>query len=51
MINNDQSTLLLLYCCQDVKSRHSGGDTSTLKFHCNEKFVDPILSATEQHFQ
>ena len=26
MINNDQSTLLL-YCCEDVKSHRSGGDT------------------------
>ena len=26
MINNDQSTLLL-YCCGDVKSHRSGGDT------------------------
>ena len=26
MVNNDQSTLLL-YCCEDVKSHRSGGDT------------------------
>ena len=26
MINNGQSTLLL-YCCEDVKSHRSGGDT------------------------
>ena len=30
MINNDQSTLLL-YCCKDVKSHRSGGDTVPLK--------------------
>ena len=29
MINNDQSTLLL-YCCEDVKSHRSGGDTVPL---------------------
>ena len=29
MINNDQSTLLL-YCCEDVKSHRSGGDTMPL---------------------
>ena len=32
MINNDQSTLLL-YCCEDVKSHRSGGDTVHLKVH------------------
>ena len=31
MINNDQSTLLL-YCCEDVKSHRSGGDTASLTF-------------------
>ena len=31
MINNDQSTLLL-YCCEDVKSHRSGGDTVPLMF-------------------
>ena len=31
MINNDQSTLLL-YCCKDVKSHRSGGDTVPLMF-------------------
>ena len=30
MINNDQSTLLL-YCCEDVKSHRSAGDTVPLK--------------------
>ena len=30
MINNDQSTLLL-YCCEDVKSHRSGGDTVSLR--------------------
>ena len=30
MINNDQSTLLL-YCCEDVKSHRSGGDTVPLR--------------------
>ena len=29
MINNDQSTLLL-YCCEDVESHRSGGDTVPL---------------------
>ena len=29
MINNDQSTLLL-YCCEDVNSHRSGGDTVPL---------------------
>ena len=29
MINNGQSTLLL-YCCEDVKSHRSGGDTVPL---------------------
>ena len=29
MINNDQSTLLL-YCCENVKSHRSGGDTVPL---------------------
>ena len=29
MINDDQSTLLL-YCCEDVKSHRSGGDTVLL---------------------
>ena len=29
MINSDQSTLLL-YCCEDVKSHRSGGDTVSL---------------------
>ena len=29
MINNDQSTLL--YCCKEVKSHRSGGDTMPLK--------------------
>ena len=29
MITNDQSTLLL-YCCEDVKSHRSGGDTVPL---------------------
>ena len=31
MINNDQNTLLL-YCCEDVKSHRSGGDTVPLKY-------------------
>ena len=31
MINNDQSTLLL-YCCEDVKSHRSGGDTVPLSY-------------------
>ena len=30
MINNGQSTLLL-YCCEDVKSHRSGGDTVPLR--------------------
>ena len=46
MINNGQSTLLL-YCCEDVKSLRSGGDTVlliymqkvTLTLHiCNKAF-------------
>ena len=35
MVNNDQSTLLLLYCCEDVKSHHSGGDTLPLNSQYN----------------
>ena len=31
MINSDQSTLLL-YCCEDVQSHRSGGDTVPLTF-------------------
>ena len=30
MTNNSQSTLLL-YCCEDVKSHRSGGDTVPLR--------------------
>ena len=29
MINNDQS-MLLLYCCEDIKSHRLGGDTLPL---------------------
>ena len=42
MINNDQSTLL--YCCEDVKSHRSGGDTvplnsgQTRKHSCGNMF-------------
>ena len=34
MINNDQSTLLS-YCCEDVKSHRSGGDTVPLRGYGN----------------
>ena len=38
MINNDQSTLLL-YCCKDVKSHRSGGDTVLLNTLTGKSFI------------
>ena len=57
MINNGQSRLLL-YCCEDVKSHRSGGDTVPLKviqisqskiyqvFYCCSKFQEIWFSAS-----
>ena len=46
MINNDQSTLFL-YCCEDLKSHRSGGDTVPLIYlpSSNQKVlaIDSVL--------
>ena len=39
MINNDHSTLLL-YCCEDVKSHSSGGDTVPLNVTNLHKYYE-----------
>ena len=49
MINNDQSTLLL-YCCEDVKSHRSGGDTVPLIINDISGFFT-ALSVSVQHFK
>ena len=48
MINNDQSTLSL-YCCEDVKSHRSGGDTVSLRFRLG--FGHKTVIAVNKLFQ
>ena len=46
MINNGQSTLLL-YCCEDVKSHRSGGDTVPLKVKTQKNMSVIVKAASD----
>ena len=47
-MNNDQSTLLL-YCCEDVKSHRSGGDTVPLNSIQNQCFKSHSAKLHQKH--